>query len=210
MTRSVLALVLSVVSLGCAGSGASAAARGASSRHDGEPLVADAIVVLGHRPPLVAGQLEYETRARVERGVALFLQGRAPRLLFSGGPSTPEAIEADVMASHAASRGVPEQALRRERASRDTIENARLSAELLRRELALLDATARPPRIVLVTSDYHLERATKLFRCAGVEVDGVSVPLALSRRERRKKRWSERFVRLYYVFIDECARAAGT
>lgn len=209
-SRRVLALVLSILSLSCGGCGASSAARGATPRGDDEPFVADAIVVLGHRPPLAAGALEYETRARVERGIALFLEGRAPRLLFSGGPSTPEAIEADVMASYAASRGVPEQALRRERASRDTIENARLSVDLLRRELALLTATARPPRIVLVTSDYHVERATKLFRCAGAEVDGVSVPLSLSRRERRKKAWSERFVRLYYVFIDECGRAAGT
>jgi len=209
--------VLSIVSVGCTAGGPSQTAREAAPHHDGTPRVADAIVVLGHRPPLSAGQVEYETRARVERGVALFLQGRATRLLFSGGPSTPEAIEADVMAAYAASRGVPEHALLRERASRDTIENARLSVAMLRRELALPDPSvdrgralaSRRPRILLVTSDYHLERASKLFRCAGAEVDGVSVPLALSSRARRKKLWSERAVWLYYLFIDECGRAAG-
>ncbi|HVZ36960.1 MAG TPA: hypothetical protein VG963_31255, partial [Polyangiaceae bacterium] len=36
---------------------------------------ADAIVVLGHRPPLAHGELEYETRARVEHGVALYRAG---------------------------------------------------------------------------------------------------------------------------------------
>jgi uncharacterized SAM-binding protein YcdF (DUF218 family) len=210
----VLPIVLSIVSAGC---GAGQASQEATPLHGGEVGVADAIVVLGHRPPLAGSELEYETRARVERGVLLFQQGRAPRLLFSGGPSTPEAIEADVMASYAASRGVPEQALLRERASWDTIENARFSVELLRRELSSSStrapnprtSTVRRPRIVLVTSDYHLERASRLFRCAGAEVDGVSVPLAISSREQRKKRWSERFVRLYYLFIDECGRAAG-
>jgi uncharacterized SAM-binding protein YcdF (DUF218 family) len=205
----VFSLVLSIVSLGCAG-GCARNPQPTAAPASHEAAVADAIVVLGHRPPLVAGQLEYETRARVEQGIALFKQGRAKRLVFSGGPSTPEAIEADVMAAYAASRGVPEDALLRERRSRDTIENARLSVELLRRELTLLLATARRPRVVLVTSDYHIERATKLFRCAGAEVEAVSVPLELSRRERRKKRWSERFVRLYYLFIDECGRAVGT
>lgn len=210
LCQRVLSIVLGIVSAGCAGAGAGQVAREAPPSHVGAPGVVDAIVVLGHRPPLAAGQLEYETRARVDRGIALFQQGRATRLLFSGGPSTPEAIEADVMAAYAASHGVPEQALRRERASRDTIENARLSVELLRRELALIAATTRRPHILLVTSDYHLERASKLFRCAGADVDGVSVPLVLSRRERRKKRWSERFVKLYYLFIDECGRAAGS
>lgn len=209
LRQRVLSIVLSIVSVGCAGAGVGQAARDASHPHVSESGVIDAIVVLGHRPPLAEGQLEYETRVRVERGIALFREGRATRLLFSGGPSTPQAIEADVMASYAASHGVPEQALRRERASRDTIENARLSVELLNRELALIAATTRRPRILLVTSDYHLERASRLFRCAGADVEGVSVPLAISSRERRKKRWSERFVKLYYLFIDECGRAAG-
>jgi uncharacterized SAM-binding protein YcdF (DUF218 family) len=205
-------LSLGLAAAACASGCASHAAHeppsslgGRASTQDSEPDARDAIVVLGHRPPLSAGVLAYETRARVDRGVGLFVEGRAPRLLFSGGPSTPEAVEADVMASYAAQRGVPEAALRRERASRDTIENARLSVAMLRRELG----RERRPRIVLVTSDYHVERASRLFRCAGAEVDSVSVPLVLSPRERRKKRRNERYIQIYYWFIDECARAAA-
>jgi uncharacterized SAM-binding protein YcdF (DUF218 family) len=165
----------------------------------------DAIVVLGHRPPLQGTELQSETRARTERGIALFREGRAPRLLFSGGESTPNVVEADVMAAYAARQGVPEAALLREGASRDTIENARLSVALLRR---MLGATRRPS-VLLVTSDYHVERAARLFRCAGAEVELVSVPLALSRKERKKRVRSERWVRFYYGFIDECGRARG-
>ncbi|HEY6880006.1 MAG TPA: ElyC/SanA/YdcF family protein, partial [Polyangiales bacterium] len=60
---------------------------------------ADAILVLGHRPPLRAGVIENELRARVEHGAALYREGRAPLLVMSGGESTPGVIEADVMAT---------------------------------------------------------------------------------------------------------------
>lgn len=162
----------------------------------------DAIVVLGHRPPRDAHGLEYETRARVERGVALFEAGRASRLLFSGGRSTPEVVEADEMARYAEQRGVPAAAILREGQSRDTIENARMSVALLREALKL----ARPPRVLLVTSDYHIERASRLFRCAGAEVVPVPVALALQPHERRKRVWGERLVAFVYAFIDECGR----
>jgi len=205
LLRAGLSLALGLAALSCASGRASQGARADPSAPGVATPGPDAIVVLGHRPPLAAGQLEYETRARVERGVALFRAGRAPRLLFSGGPSTPEAVEADVMAHHAAAEGVPESALLRERASRDTIENARLSVALLRGELGL----PRRPRIVLVTSDYHVARASKLFRCAGADVEAAPVALALSDRARRKKQRGERWIGLYYWFFDECARARG-
>lgn len=172
----------------------------------GQPLTGrDAIVVLGHRPALKGQELEAETLARVEQGIALFRAGAAPKLLFAGGESTPGVIEADVMAAHAAAQGVPEHALLRERASRDTIENARYSVALMREQLRL----ERRPRVLLVTSDYHIERASRLLRCAGAEVANAPVQLVQTARERRKRRRSERWVALYYWFIDECGRAQG-
>lgn len=170
--------------------------------HSGEPF--DVILVLGHRPPRDAHGIEYETRARVERGVALFHAGAAPRVMFSGGQSTPQWIEADVMADHARALGVPAHAIVKESLSRDTIENARFSVVQLRRELG------RMPKILLVTSAYHAERAARLFRCAGAEVSTVPVALSLPFRSRVARRLREASVRMAYWFIDECARAAGT
>lgn len=109
------------------------------------------------------------------------------------------------MASFAEQQGVPRSSILRERASRDTVENARFTVALLRRELGL----SREPRVVLVTSDYHIDRATQLLRCAGADVTPDAVPLSLSERERRKRTRSERWVRVYYWFIDECQRAGG-
>jgi uncharacterized SAM-binding protein YcdF (DUF218 family) len=162
---------------------------------------ADAILVLGHRPPLRAGAIEGELRARVEHGVALYRAGRAPLLVMSGGESTPGIIEADVMAAHAIEAGVPEAAILREGASRDTIENARLSVELLRGRLG------RAPRVVLVTSDYHIDRAARLVACAGAEVEASAADPGLSSAQRASRRRSERWVRFYYGFVDECHRA---
>jgi uncharacterized SAM-binding protein YcdF (DUF218 family) len=185
--------------LGCASS---------APPHESAPApagsAADAILVLGHRPPLDRAGVEYETRARVDRGIALWRAGRAPQLLFSGGQSTEQAIEADVMAAYARERGVPPDAILRERASRDTIENVRMSVALLRAELRL----DRAPHVVLVTSDYHSDRATRLLRCAGAHVQPEPVALtALSPAERKRKLRSERWVRFAYAFIDECGRA---
>jgi len=177
------------------------APRGAVARPEGE---FDAIVVLGHRPPLDEHGLEYETRARVEHGIALYRAGRAPRLLFAGGPSTSRAIEADVMAQYAEAQGVPASAILRERASRDTIENARFAVGLLQRTLEL----ARAPRVVLVTSDYHSARAARLMQCAGADVLAEPVTLGLTKPERAKRERSERLVSLFYAFIAECKRAS--
>ncbi len=160
----------------------------------------DAIVVLGHRPPLEKQSVEYETRARVEHGVALWRARRAPVVLMTGGRSTPETIEADVMADYAISLGVPTSAILRERDSRDTIENARFSIPMLRRAL-----NVATPRVLLVTSDYHSERAAALFRCAGATVVTSPVTLRLSSTSRLFQRMREGMVQVSYWFVDECA-----
>jgi uncharacterized SAM-binding protein YcdF (DUF218 family) len=161
----------------------------------------DVILVLGHKPPLHAGVLERELRARVDHGVALYREGRAPLLMMSGGESTVGTVEADVMAAYAGQAGVPAAALLRERASRDTIENARFSVALLRARLQ------RDPRVLLVTSDYHSERAARLLRCAGAQVAEAPASPPFSARERARRLRSERWIRFYYRFFDACARA---
>lgn len=164
---------------------------------------ADAILVLGHRPPLRDGVIECESRARVEHGVELYRAGRAPWIVMSGGESTPGVIEADVMASHAERVGVPAAAIVREGRSLDTIENVRFSVALLRARLG------RSPRVLLVTSDYHSDRAAQLLLCAGVEVEASPVDPGLDADEHARRKRKERWIRVYYGFIDECGRAAG-
>jgi uncharacterized SAM-binding protein YcdF (DUF218 family) len=143
---------------------------------------ADAIVVLGGgvNPD---GSLPPVARARVERAVELFEGGIAPRLIFSGRcgltSAEPAVTEAEAMAAHAASLGVPWSALLREDDSKDTLGNAYFTWS---RFLEPNGWTS----IRVVTSDFHLSRAAWVFRKIlgpGYDFSFVSAPSGLSPRE---------------------------
>jgi uncharacterized SAM-binding protein YcdF (DUF218 family) len=105
---------------------------------------------------------------RLDYGIRLFQAGAAPLLLLSGGGAGP-VPEAEIMRQMALARGVPDSAILVEPGSRDTVENARESARLLR---------PRGGRWVLLVSDRaHLPRAALLFWLAGLRVAGwAAVP----------------------------------
>jgi uncharacterized SAM-binding protein YcdF (DUF218 family) len=134
---------------------------------------ADAIVVLGCRLQ-ADGRASPALCRRVARGVALFRQGAAPVLVLSGGGLT-AVPEAEVMRRLAVAAGVPQAALIVEPRSRNTLENARETARILRaRGLST---------VVLVSDRVHLPRAALLFRHAGLNVAGraASLPPAPAR-----------------------------
>jgi hypothetical protein len=85
---------------------------------------ADAIVVLGCKSSA-------RLRRRVECGVRLYREGVARVLLLSGGGNGPEP-EAELMLRVALAHRVPQAALLIEAHSRDTVDNARETALLLR------------------------------------------------------------------------------
>jgi uncharacterized SAM-binding protein YcdF (DUF218 family) len=115
---------------------------------------ADAIVVLGCRGPAAL-------KRRLDRGIELFHEGAAPLLVLSGGGAGP-VPEAELMRRAAVARGVAQTALLIEPSSRNTLENARETARLLRsRGLS---------SVVLVSDQVHLPRAGVLFRLAGLRV----------------------------------------
>jgi uncharacterized SAM-binding protein YcdF (DUF218 family) len=125
---------------------------------------ADAIVVLG-TPLGAANNLTDVAQERVRAGVVLWQRGLAPILCLSGGgahriaPDRPR--EADVMAEHAATLGVPPSALRIERESLSTADNARLSAALL--------AADGCRRVWVVTQPFHTRRSRFWFRRVGLD-----------------------------------------
>lgn len=163
---------------------------------------ADAIVVLGNRPPVEPdGSVRYETRARVEAGVRVYRRGLAPIVLMAGGPAPSGHVEAEVMRDLAIELGVPPEAIRIEPRSTDTIENARFSVALL------CEDQPEPcvPKVILVTSPYHLRRAEHLFECAGARVQIQAADL----EPPPGRVFSESFLRVMYGFIPECRRAAG-
>lgn len=101
---------------------------------------------------------------RVWYAARLFHAGKAPLIVLSGGGYFPSAglKEADAMAIFLADLGVPDAALVRDVHSRNTRENAQMSAALL--------GGLGIKRIILVTSAIHMARAIKQFRAQGLEV----------------------------------------
>lgn len=135
-----------------------------------EPSPRDAIIVLGARV-LPDGTPSEALVARVERGVQLFQQGLAPRLVISGGGSG-ETSEATIGRALALRAGVPDSACLVETKSASTFANAAHTAELLR--------PLKVSRVFVVTDDFHGFRAVAHVRRAGFDVELVPVRRALA------------------------------
>lgn len=125
------------------------------------------------RGPLVVCVLgcraDSATLARRARAASeAYLARGATLALACGGRAWGGLVEADAIAKILLVGGVPEEAIVRERCSLDTRDNARFAASLLaRRGLS---------RVLLITCTWHLTRAERLFRRAGLDVEGLGVP----------------------------------
>lgn len=171
------------------------------------PTPAEAIVVLGNRPPVDAeGNLRPETERRLSRGVALHREGLAPLLVFSGGPYEGGGTEAGRMAERAIEMGVNPESILTERRSTDTAENARETVNLL----CPSGSPPCAPSLIVVSSEYHIDRAAELFRCAGATVQSAPVTLNLRPADRFIIDTREMIVRFSYLFYDPCRRARAT
>jgi len=112
---------------------------------------ADIIIVLSGGADQGRKVLEGVTLAREVYGITLWRRGYAPRILFSGGRVADNYLnDALYMKETAISLGVPEEAILVEDQSRNTLENIRLSKQLM---------DARGFRdALLVTSPLHMRR----------------------------------------------------
>jgi len=146
---------------------------------DPTPAQPEAIVVLGggralrtERGHVVAGYPAGSTVERIFTGAQLQKASGLPLLVTGGNPDGMMPTEAAVMRESLAGEfGVPVRWV--EDRSRNTIENAQLSAKLLR--------AAGVKAVYLITSDYHLRRARLLFEAQGIAVH----PVAALTRERK-------------------------
>ncbi|MEM9710408.1 MAG: YdcF family protein [Pseudomonadota bacterium] len=129
---------------------------------DPEPIPSAAAIVVLSGPWTGPAEEKGETRIRVDRGVALYQAGLAPRMIMSGGGDRKRdggPGDATFMAEYAAAAGVPREAIAIEPDSFSTLQNAHFSARL--------DGVEPTEPILLVTHRYHLSRANLSFRWAG-------------------------------------------
>lgn len=123
---------------------------------------ADYIIVLGSGilgtriPPLLA--------ARIDRGIELLIPNPDAKLIMSGGQGPGEDIpESEAMAFYAIERGVDIERIIMEQKSVSTEENLRFSRKLMVKE---------NPKIIIVTTAYHVFRALILARQQGIKCVG--------------------------------------
>jgi len=144
---------------------------------------AEAIVVLSgslHPAPGEARVSEWQDPDRFLAGLDLYRAGKAPRLLFTGGasPFLPgQPPEGQRFLSEAQQLGIPAAVM----ASTPPVVNTAEEAVAIR---GLLDASKNSlepsPRILLVTSAFHMRRAQRLFERQGLVVEPFPVDFQAS------------------------------
>jgi uncharacterized SAM-binding protein YcdF (DUF218 family) len=141
--------------------------------------VASAIVVLGCRL-LPDGTLSSAGRRRVQRGLEAYAAGVAPVVIVTGGPRWGGVREADAMREALLAAEVPEGHVIAEPRARSTRENAYYTARL--------PELGGARTVAVVTCAWHLPRAVRNFRAAGLDPIGLPArppaagPLTRTRR----------------------------
>ncbi len=149
----------------------------------------DCIVVLGGG--FSNGSIGGETKKRVEAGVNFYEQGFSNKILVSGGFTVDslKKSEAGEMRNYAVELGVNPRDIFVEEESLDTIGNAVFSKKVIVKN--------KFKNILLVTSDYHLERALFIFhyvygdtfRILGFDVSSSFVRKFVLQHEKKEQQY---------------------
>jgi uncharacterized SAM-binding protein YcdF (DUF218 family) len=126
---------------------------------------ADAIVVFGART-YADGRLSDALTDRVRTGCDLYLQGYAPKLIFSGGPGDGATHETEAMKKYALAAGVAEQDILLDPAGLNTHSTVANTKSIL--------AQHQIESILCVSHFYHLPRVKLTYQRAGI--DAYTVP----------------------------------
>ena len=100
---------------------------------------------------------------RLDRGIALYEAGAAPKLLMSGDNGQVEYNELAAMADYALAKGVPSYDIFLDYAGFSTYESVYRAKEIFQAK-----------KIIIVTQEYHLYRALYIADAMGLDAYGVS------------------------------------
>jgi len=141
---------------------------------------ADGIVVLSgmmtHVASAAGPAYEWVDADRFFAGIDLYEAGKAPRLIFTGGSLPWDKVaqnEGMVLKTFAQRMGVPEANITVSREAQNTEQEAQAVWELF---------VSNPPKILLVTSAFHMPRAQRLFEQQGFEVEAFPVDFRVRAR----------------------------
>ena len=103
---------------------------------------------------------------RLERGIELYKQGVAPKILMSGDHGTAEYDEVNTMKQYAIDAGVPSEDIFMDHAGFNTYDSMYRAREIF-----------KVKRLVIVTQKYHLYRALYVADSLGLEAFGINADL---------------------------------
>lgn len=121
----------------------------------------DCIIVLG--AGVRNGSPSPMLQDRIDCGVALYLDGVAPKIIMSGDHGRKDYDEVNVMKAEAIEAGVPSEDVFMDHAGFSTYESIYRAKEIFGAK-----------KVLIVTQKYHLFRALYIARELGVEAYGVS------------------------------------
>lgn len=119
---------------------------------------ADAIVILGNKVN-TNGIPSKRLQTRLDRGLQLYNEGRAPRIIVSGGLGKEGYEEATVMKKYLVDRNVPESAVIEDREGYTTYDTAKNVAGMM----SPFDS------VIVVSQYYHISRTRLSFHKFGME-----------------------------------------
>ena len=133
-----------------------------ASPYIGQEVEADCILVLGCGVR-EDGEPSLMLRDRLDKGVALYEAGIAPKLLMSGDHSRSNYDEVNTMKDYATAAGVPSEDVFMDHAGFSTYESMYRARDVFRAE-----------KIVIVSQGYHLYRAVYDARALGLDAWGIA------------------------------------
>ena len=152
-------------------------------------LKGDVLIVLGGDS--IKDVIGWSSYWRSVYAVRAWREGGWRVVLISGGSSSGVEPAAERMGEFMMSQGIPVSVIRVETESHSTRENA-LKSKLILAKL--------PGHKVLMTSDYHMFRAARVFRKAGIDIEPRPLPDAAKQAGSWGNRWP--------LFLGLCVETA--
>ena len=165
---------------------------------------ADAIVILGGGMGVNTNFCKYAemwgAADRVWHAVRLWKAGRAPIVITSG------TIEREASVPLLRDFGVPETAIVVEDKARNTEENAKFVEDILNRVERVDRVEGRRPRILLVTSAWHMRRSLLMFKkyAPNLEIIPAATDYEASVRMCREFGFGELLPSADYLSLNSC------
>jgi len=140
---------------------------------DENPVISDVIIVLGGGVVKETRSLPWSVQERARKGIELYRENYADNMILAGGlVAGASYTESEIMRAYVELLGVAPGDIFEENASRSTYENAVYSKFIMEEK--------NWRTALLVTSDYHTERACQVFKKLDINVICLAAPPAPS------------------------------